>query len=136
MVVGVDRALAAAIAGQDLVGAAGDHLVRVLLDCGAEPVCQITSGTGRRASARDLARRLLDRFGEFGVEAPDSGVHPSRRCFTKPSAWTISTASSRAAEREILIERWSGRPNSVAGRRWGRSCRSRAGVAVEIMAAL
>jgi hypothetical protein len=80
MVVGVDRRLAAAIAGQDLVGAARDHLVGVHVRLGARS--GLPDDERKLVvvhAARDLARRLLDRLAQLGVERALAGIDPGRR---------------------------------------------------------
>ena len=104
MIVGMDRRLAAARAGQDLVGPAGDHLVGVHVGLGA--------GAGLpddqrelvvMLARRDLARRLLDRLGERRVEPAETRVHPRRRLLHE--AQRVDDLARHAlvgAEREIL----------------------------------
>ena len=104
MVVGVDRLLAAALAGQDLVGAAGDHLIGVHVRLGArsglpddqrELVVEV--------AARDFGGRLLDRLGELGVEPADARIHPRRRLLDEAQRVDdLERHLLARAEREIL----------------------------------
>ncbi len=80
MVVGVNRLLAAALAGQHFIGAAGDHLIGVHV--------RLSARAGLPDHQRKLAieipagyfgGRLLDHFGELGVEPSNSRIHPCRR---------------------------------------------------------
>ncbi len=118
MVVGMDRALAAAIAGEDLVGSAGDHLVGVHVGLGAG--ARLPDDQGKLVvvhPARDFARRLLDRLGELGVEAADPGVHPSRRLLHEAQGMDdLDRHRLARPEREILDRALGLRsPISVAG---------------------
>ncbi len=82
MVVGVDRLLAAALAGQDLVGAAGDHFVGVHVRLGARPgLPDDQRELVVEVAARDFAGRLLDRLGELRLEPADARVDPRRGLF-------------------------------------------------------
>ena len=85
MVVGMDRALAAARPRQPLVGAPGDHLVGIHVRLGA--------AAGLPDDQRELPveiapcnflRRLLDRFGQLGVEPADPRIDPRRGLLDEP----------------------------------------------------
>ena len=97
MVVGVDRLLAAALAGQDLVGAAGDHLIGVHVRLGAR--ARLPDDQRELAveiAARDFARGLLDRFGDLAGRA--------RRCraFTRAAACLMKPERMDDLERHLL----------------------------------
>ena len=132
MVVGVDRRLAAALAGQDLVGAAGDHLVGVHVRLGARPgLPDDQRELAVEVAARDLARRLLDRLGELRRRGRRCRAFTrAAACLTKPSAWTISTGICSRGPNGKLLDRALGlrAPISVGREpRSGRSCRFRCG---------
>ncbi|CUS45548.1 URF 4 [hydrothermal vent metagenome] len=103
MVVRVDRRLAAALARQHLVGAAGDHLVDVHVALGA--------GTGLpddqrellvELAARHLRRGGFDRVGDLRVE-PVRPVHPCRRLLHQRKRMDDADRHALGrAEREIL----------------------------------
>jgi hypothetical protein len=79
VVVRVDRLLSAAFSGEDLVCAPGDYLVGVHVRLGARS--GLPDDQGKLAveiAASDLARRLLDHFGNLRVEPGNTCVNP--RC--------------------------------------------------------
>ena len=104
MIVGVDRRLAAALAGQDLVGAAGDHLVGVHVRLGARAgLPDDQRELAVEVAARDFGRRLLDRLGELRVEPADARVHPRRRLLDEAQRMDdLERHLLARAEREIL----------------------------------
>jgi hypothetical protein len=104
MVVGVDRLLAAALPGEDLIGAAGDHLVRIHVRLGAGS--RLPHDQGELAveiAARDFAGSLLDDLGKLRVEAADARVDPRRGLLDEPQrVRDLERHPLARAEREIL----------------------------------
>src|SRR4029453_17851264 len=77
MVVGMDRRLAAAVAGQRLVGATGYHLIGVHV--GLRARARLPDDERELAvevATRDLSGRLLDGLGDVGLEQSVARVHP------------------------------------------------------------
>ena len=79
MVIGVDRVLAAALPGQNLIGAARDHLIGVMFDWVPEPVCQMTSGNWSSWSPFATSPAACWIASAVRIEAADAGVDPGRR---------------------------------------------------------
>ena len=91
-------------AGQDLVGAAGDHLIGVHVRLGARAgLPDDERELVVMHAARDLARRLLDRLGELGVEPAVARIDPRRRLLDEAqSVDDLDRHLLARAEREIL----------------------------------
>ncbi len=104
VVVGVNRFLAAAIAGQHFVGAAGDHLIDVHVRLRARPGLPDDEGElAVEIAARDFSCGLLDRFGNLRIEAADAGIHPRRRLLDEAEGVDdLQRQLLARAEREIL----------------------------------
>ena len=103
VVVGVHRRLAAALAAQDLVGAAGDHLVGVHVGLGA--------GAGLPDHQREFVRQLavdhlLGGFGdglrELAVELPELAVDPGGGQLDDPERPDEGRRHALAADLEVL----------------------------------
>ena len=76
----MDGLLAAAGAGQRLIGAAGDHLIGIHIRLGAGAgLPDDQRELAVEVAPRHLARRLLDRLGDLGTEIAQPCVHPRRR---------------------------------------------------------
>ena len=89
VVVGVDGRLAAALPRQQLVGAAGDHLVDVHVGLGARTgLPDHERKLTVELAGRDFGGGRLDRFGLVGGEAV-SAFTRAAACFTIASAWTM-----------------------------------------------
>ncbi len=118
VVVGVNRLLAAAIAGQDFVGPPGDHLIGVHVRLGARPgLPDDQRKLVVEIAARDLACRLLDDFGELRVEAADARVHPRRSLLDEAQRMNnLERHLLALAEREIPDRAFGlGAPIGVGG---------------------
>ena len=81
MIIGVNRRLATALAGQRLVRATGDHLVHVHVGLGARSGLPDDERELIVELARDdLGRCRLDRIGNLPIQ-PVQPIHPRRRLF-------------------------------------------------------
>jgi hypothetical protein len=118
MVVGMDRALAALLAGEDLVGARGDHLIGVHVRLRARAGLPDHQRELVVVPARgDFAGSLLDRLGEFGVDVAEPRIDPRRRLLDEAERVDdLDRHLLALAEREIVDRALRLRaPISIAG---------------------
>ena len=99
---GMHRVLAAAAAGEDLVGAAGDHLVGVHV--GGGPGAGLEDAQDElvvEAAGEHLRRRLGDRPGNLGGEQPELAVHHRGRSLDAGHGADEVTRHARPADRQV-----------------------------------
>jgi hypothetical protein len=100
----VDGLLAAPLAGQDLVGARGDHLIGIHIGLCAGPGLPDNERKliVMRAGS-DFPRGLLDDLGQFGIEPAQPGIHTRRRLLHETQRMHDLDRHDLAwAEREIV----------------------------------
>ena len=103
VVVGMHRRLAAALAAEQLVGAAGDHLVGVHVGLGARAGLPDHERELVVELAVDhLLRGLADRLGELGIELAEPHVDPGRRELDDAERADQRRRHALAADLEVL----------------------------------